>query len=97
VGIGCAAQLVCIFVFNALTVVYNRYMQRAPPCRSFRDPMWTAATPGAPSQCLRSLRVNSCKGHKASKAWAHCRTLVALLLRCFCTKEMGVPGMPRQS
>jgi len=46
VGIGCAAQLVCIFVFNALTVVYNRYMQRAPPIRMLRDPVWTAATPG---------------------------------------------------
>lgn len=29
VGIGCAAQLACILLFNALTVVFNRYMQRA--------------------------------------------------------------------
>ena len=29
VGIGCAAQLGCILLFNALTVVFNRYMQRA--------------------------------------------------------------------
>ncbi|KAK9836042.1 hypothetical protein WJX81_008449 [Elliptochloris bilobata] len=27
VGIGCAAQLACILLFNALTVVFNRYMQ----------------------------------------------------------------------
>ena len=36
VGIGCAAQLVCILLFNALTIVFNRYMQRA---RS--PPAWT--------------------------------------------------------
>ena len=30
-GIGCVAQLGCILLFNALTVVFNRYMQRALP------------------------------------------------------------------